>query len=485
MTTRAPTHTSAQSASAQRDPRGRFSSARNPEEYYAIIRDGALLAAARTNPTKEPHRVSQNEWNAVKVGLLEKYGPPIPDAHSICDRLRNAEGNSFPWRDLLKVALSNGDIHHIHEHRLRGERVPATVPQARTALVFVARYLDKASLTQDGYALGRERAITDHGEAARTRLPTVGQILVCCGFNWDTALELAGLKPRSGKTTPAAAVSIVDASVFYYSQRGCLPASYSTLAQFARDRTFALHGPKRHDWSDAMSRSTEQIAALGFEPPPPDGEPPPEWTPLPWAPALPVRNQQRWDLLGILEAVAEFKAWLENAAATHAKYKIFHAERPGTPPLNSVLRRGTLRALLKFVAQPDWRERAGDIDAELAAQRQKEPRSSRRNARHRGTANRTTAAGISTRIEMMRFLSQNGASPAVKIAEAVGVSRMSVWKVMKGLDARGYVRRTESSAHSDKQRYVLTEQGIAGLADEMVLRAALRVPADGVEAFAS
>ncbi len=200
---------------------GRWMSRFTDLEWLAIVAKVALLAAERTKHG-DPLRVTQNQWYAATGLVFDKHGG-VGSAHGIKAHLEKAAKRKLSWRELLRIALSKGDIDRIWEHEVRGDRTLPTLPKCKWAGQYISKLLGTPTLTTLDYAHGIEKAVELHGEHMRSKFPTVGQVLTCCG-TWDEFLELCELESRPEHFGPEPGTPLHEAVVYHCCQRGHFPS---------------------------------------------------------------------------------------------------------------------------------------------------------------------------------------------------------------------------------------------------------------------
>jgi DNA-binding MarR family transcriptional regulator len=486
---------SGDSAQRVRNTRGEFATLRHPIESYAIVREGALLAAQHDDDElKDPGKVTQRAFDQVRHALESKWGAPIPRASEICRLLRDYEGRPYPWQKLLDTVFKNS-VDFAQHHAQRMSRPDRTLSDEIVywSINMVANLLRTRTLRPSEYEAGRKRLLEQSGLTVRSRealarvLPTADQLIAHCG-SWDKALVIGELEPRA-ELPPRPSLQVVDAAAAiarFYDADGYLP-SEEQLRVFQRREDIACEDWTGKRWEEWCDEASALITAQGLPTPNryPSKLPPPGWQPLKLDPtALPSKHGAQYTLLQVLEAVHEFKLNLRRGETpTDTRYKAFAHQKNRLPSLGVIKSRGGIKSLLAEIARnPNWRDDA--IHAEEARQASKraatvaaqELAAGARDAQR--SARKPRPRNPERRMNFLVALRDRGALPSRELAAELEVSRVTVWNIATELEQRGLVARTQPYPSSPDQRYALTVSGEEMLGDEPALRELLSSPAD-------
>jgi DNA-binding MarR family transcriptional regulator len=226
------------------------------------------------------------------------------------------------------------------------------------------------------------------------------------------------------------------------------------------------------------SHSASTLRGLPTPNPYPSKVPPPDWQPRDVdLSRLAARRPHRYSHLQVLEAVHEFKlSFRAGDAASTSRYRGFARGRDGIPDLIVLNRHGGLAALLTELLQPDWREKARNLDLDGESERMR----ARAEAAERKKAKRGAKPHGGRKPEpRMRFLvllRDGGPLPPRDLMKGLDLSRMRVWQLFVELEQMGFVEGTEKNSRSSNQRYRLTTFGREALQNEAALRELLARP---------
>jgi hypothetical protein len=248
---------------------GRFRSAFPTLELYGIVRAVAEVARSQT-----PTLVTEAAWDAARAAA--GYSD-APSARAICMRLADADGQPFPWRELLELVFDETrDIELTHA--LRTWRVEADDSLDGDDVYYALRRvaigeLEQQSLKPDEYRRERERLIasasrrrSDSVELVAQTLPTVGQIERIAG-DWDKALALAELEPRQTPTKNGHAnesVPIAEVLDRFADEADGWFCRRAQLLQYARERKIVMAARAQGSrWEDYIAEAAARRKARG------------------------------------------------------------------------------------------------------------------------------------------------------------------------------------------------------------------------------
>jgi DNA-binding MarR family transcriptional regulator len=300
-------------------------------------------------------------------------------------------------------------------------------------------------------------------------------------------LEIAKLEPRSATPTRRESSSVSEAIAVFFSAEGYLPER-DQLRVFASREDFPVKASKDKPWHEWCAEASDLIEAQRRPRPNPYPSkiPPEGWQPRKVdVSGLPYRQKRDFTRLQVLEAVLEFKLGLRHGETpTNRRYKAFANGRSRAalgknrvPSLKVIIGHGGLTALLRELAQPDWREQA-DREQALREQEAREAKVTENVATpaRKPVEQKPRRRDPRTRMKFLVALRDHGPLATHRLAEILAVSRMSIWKVSNDLKERGLVKTTEENPHSPNQRYTLTVAGREALEDEPALRELLTSP---------
>jgi DNA-binding MarR family transcriptional regulator len=443
---------------------------------YEIVRVVAEEAARRhSDPLKDPRTVAQRAWEAASRSYESVYGA-IPKANEVQRQLAGYDGRPFAWPELLEFVFDESrDIKKRHEDRMSAPERAINHGDIEVALLMAANALSLPTVLPDQYEELRDSLIAAaatrlEADAIAERLPTRSQIEREAG-DWDKALEIAGLEPRSAAAPlpSTRGASMTDAIVRYYASHGNLPTS-TELREYAVETDFALEGLRGMPWAEHIEAGITLISDLDLPLPPQYGVgPPDDWQPITLDGDLPPRRSPEYTRVGVMEAVVAFVEQLPaRQTAQSRRWRTFSRGKRGVPSLKALAAHGGLDHLVRETTLPGWRERARVWDDQHAAMQRKAP--TRRSA---GLRRHARKQGVQKRVAILRYLRDHDAPMLRDIAKTVNLTSARVSQIMQELEPLNFVKRNEANARSSKQTYSLTPHGSTALADIRKLKRTL------------
>lgn len=283
---------------------GSFAAELTDLELFEVV--GRVARAV--NPGR-PDGLSQPQFDRYVAEHRDEF-VGVPTARAIYMRVNTGDQGHIGWKAIVRAACSSP--HAARQTLVAAHRSEFATPITNRVVFFalnaVARSLGAKSLTPGRYDEERQRIGSGKDRKSRALallLPTANQIDSFAG-DWDTALAVGRLEPRSKEAPPGADPKPMgmDTSVaigHYLEHHGSLPAR-KDLRVFAAAADFALSEPPGVLWETHMAAFRDRWAQLGRWAPP--GLPPPKHRylnpekPAPIEGALPpVRN--RWNNLDV------------------------------------------------------------------------------------------------------------------------------------------------------------------------------------------
>lgn len=265
---------------------GQTSTRFDTRALYDLVR--AVALEAKPN---DPVNVTQRAWDQARARA--GYSD-APSARCITMRLRATRNSrTFPWRELLELVFDpEANIDHVEVRRGSQQwSQHLTLRHVVFALRAVAKRLELASLTPNGYAAGREQILARRDRASAALLleliPTKAQVELTVmreieavkneSQAWDRALELAGLEPRQtsgrkgqkGETGMRGVVPEPVAIHHYFEAGNSLDywPSMERLTEFSVLADFRLKRQKSKRWHEILEEARLYRAKLGLPSP--------------------------------------------------------------------------------------------------------------------------------------------------------------------------------------------------------------------------
>jgi hypothetical protein len=337
------------------DARLRFQSRYDLRALVSVIAEVAKAA-----DPKAPEKVSQRRYDEARTRAGH---PDAPTAKQTAARLGR------PWSEVLALALSPAHAVDVAIGRFEGEEEQEWLSKEDVvfALQAVAQRLGKKTLLPVEYRQERRsmlKAAKRHRHPSELSLPTEGQIERIAG-SWDTALEVAGLKPRT-KVEVAKGIPITAIIELFLEQWGYLP-SVAQVEQYSSAQGVPMQRRERgKPYSAYIAELTAERKEWGRWTPPhvPGGMKPKLDEPAPGLPGLLARypnaqkRPKRWTREQCIDALVQLLAeWPSDRRLTEDAYQEVSRGRRDLPPLSS-LQRGT-RGGFSELMQAARAQRAG------------------------------------------------------------------------------------------------------------------------------